>query len=674
MSRLDHGRPSNAPATIALKPREDDDPVELLVAEASAAQRSADHSRALSLYLEAASHTEVAPADLALKIARCYDRLDAAGEAFQWLARVVDSADEFRAWNAAAAALARLKNTARPSARRQCRVAITGSYTLSQLAAMLPLAALRLGVDLTVHEGLYGQYQQDLLDSGSALYRGHPDHIVIAVHEGVLQLDPAAESTEAAVRAEAARWGAIWARAGNCSDATVVQHNFAPRPESEFGNLSAAVPESRYAMVHALNALLSRSAPDHVSIVDCDRIAANFGRERWFDDRYWFRSKQAVALEALPLVSRHTAAVIAARLGLQRKCLVLDLDNTLWGGVIGEDGLDGIAVGGDGEGEAFAAFQEYCLALKERGVILAVASKNNERDAREVFERHPEMRMRLDDFAMFAVNWDDKPTNLRRIARSLGIGLDSLVLADDNPAERQIVRRLLPEVDVIALPGEPAGYRRTLSSYLGFESAAITVEDRRRTEQYRARAEAAELASSAADIDSFLRDLRMQAVVAPFDDLHLPRVAQLCGKTNQFNLTTRRHTETALRWFMQSPSHVTRYLKLSDRFTDHGLVAVAIAEIRGEVLEIDSFLISCRVIGRTVESALMADLCCAAQAAGCTTLRGTYVPTAKNTIVSDLYPGFHFSLVSELDDGSMCWKYDLAACGPIVNDLVASTP
>jgi len=656
----------------ALKVYDDGDPIERLVAEGGVAQRSADHHRALSLYLEAASHNEIPSADLALKIARCYDRLGSVEDAFQWLDRVVDAGDDFRAWSAAAAALARMRKAAQPRARRRCRVAITGSYTLSQFVAMLSLAALRLGVDVTAHESLYGQYEHDLIDSGSGLYGSQPDQIVIAVHDGAVRVDSTPERMQSAVSVEAARWRGLWERAANSCDATIVQHNFALRPESEFGNLSAAAPGSRYAMVQALNALLAQSAPDHVSFVDCDRLAGNFGRERWFDDRYWFRAKQAVALDALPVLSRNTAAVLASRLGLQRKCLVLDLDNTLWGGVIGEDGLDGIVLGGDGAGEAFLAFQEYCLALKERGVILAVASKNNEADAREVFERHPDMRLRLEDFAMLVVNWEDKPANLRRIAQTLGIGLDSLVLVDDNPAERQIVRRLVPEVDVIALPEEPAGYRRALASYLGFEPTAITGEDRQRTAQYRALAAAAELASSASDIDSFLRELQMEAVIAPFDDLHLSRIAQLCGKTNQFNLTTRRHNDQTLRRFMQSPTHVTRYLKLRDRFADHGLVAVLIAEIRDEVLEIDTFLMSCRVIGRTVEAELMAELCRAAAAARCTKLRGTYLPTAKNAIVSDLYERFGFTLVAQLEDGGVEWEYDVSANGPIAADLIAA--
>jgi len=371
------------------------------------------------------------------------------------------------------------------------------------------------------------------------------------------------------------------------------------------------------------------------------------------------------------LLARHTAAVVGARLGLTRKCLVLDLDGTLWGGVVGEDGVDGIVLGGGEAGEAFVAFQEYVLELKQRGVILAVASKNNEADAREVFERHPEMRLGLEDLAVFAVNWEDKPANLRRIAQALDVGLDALVLADDNPAERQIVRRLVPEVDVLALPDDPSDFRRALAGYLGFESIAITGEDRRRTAQYRARAAAAELASSAADIESFYRDLRMEAVVAPFDELHLARIAQLVGKTNQFNLTTRRHDAPTLRRFTDDPAYITRYLRLSDRFADHGLVALAIARIDGDTAEIYTLLMSCRVIGRTVEDHLLMHICRAAQDAGATRLRGTYLPSAKNQLVADLYQRLGFRLLEETPGGATRWEYDLAQRGPILNEFIA---
>jgi FkbH-like protein len=650
--------------TVHIAPSQD------TLARADEAQRQGEHDLALSLYLDAASASETPSAELCLKIARSHERLDRHADAWGWLARVVDASDAFRAWSAASSMLARLRSHGAPPATRSCRVALSGSYTTDQLAAMLPLAALRLGVDLDVQTGLYGQYQQDLLDPSSFLHATQPDQVVLAVHEGVVQLPDFSDSPRAAVEAEVARWTRLWDLAASNGEASVVQHNFALRPDTPFGNLSRGMPGTRFAMLSELNRILAESAPQHVSLVDCDRLAGDFGRLRWFDDRYWVRSKQAVALDALPLLARHTAALIAARMGLTRKCLVLDLDNTLWGGIIGEDGLEGIKLGGDGVGEAFVAFQEAVLALKERGILLAVASKNNDADAREVFERHPEMRIKLEDISVFVANWEDKPFNLRRIAQTLNIGVDSLVFADDNPAERQIVRQILPEVDLIELPAEPSEYRRALSSYLGFETVAITGEDRQRTAQYRARQAASELASSATDIESFYRDLEMQATTAGFDEMHMPRVAQLVGKTNQFNLTTRRHSLAELQAFAHSERHITRYLKLTDRLADHGLVALMVGELDGSVLDIATFLMSCRVIGRTVEQHLLSEVCREAARAGCTRVRGTYIPTAKNAIVSGLYERLGFSLVESRDDGSAVWQYDLEAQGPITSEFI----
>ena len=636
---------------------------------ADRAYREGQVGRALELYEQAAAAAELPSAETCLGIARCHDRLGSPDEAFPWLTRLADASDAFLQWSAGAALLARLTEQVRPPGCSSRRIAVSGSYTTTQLAAMLPLAGLRFGLDLRIEEGLFGQYQQDLIDPNSAVHASTPEVILIAVHEGAVQLPFQSETPESEIAAELRRWTDLWRAAASPSGAHVVQHNFAVRPEAPLGHLTRGAGGSRPAMVDALNRELAAAAGGSVGIVDCDRLASDFGRWRWFDDRYWFRSKQAVALEALPLLARHTAAVVAARFGLSRKCLVLDLDNTLWGGIVGEDGVEGIALGGDAAGEAYVAFQEYILELKRRGVVLAVASKNNEADAREVFERHPEMRISLDDIAVFAVNWDDKPTNLRRIAKTLDLTLDALVLVDDSPAERQVVRRLTPEVDVITLPGEPAGFRRTLARYLGFEPAAITAEDRQRTDQYRARAAAADLRSSAADIESFYRDLAMQAEIAPFDEQNLSRIAQLVAKTNQFNLTTRRHSLAELRSFMDGEAHVTRYLRLSDRLADHGLVAVLIGVIEPDAIEIDTFLMSCRVIGRTVEKQMLAHLCREAERIGCRTLRGTYVATAKNEVVRDLYAGLGFRQTGG-DESTSRWEYDLSSEGPITNEFI----
>jgi FkbH-like protein len=326
---------------------------------------------------------------------------------------------------------------------------------------------------------------------------------------------------------------------------------------------------------------------------------------------------------------------------------------------------------GSPEGEAYLALQEYILALKAKGVILAVCSKNNEADAREPFLKHPEMRVKLDDIAAFIANWEPKPDNLRRIAKLLNIGLDSLVFLDDNPVEREIVRQMLPEIEVVALPADPSGYRQALAAFPMFETSSFTAEDAQRSQQYRARAQIAELEASATSIEEFYRSLQMQAEVAPFNELNLQRIVQLIGKTNQFNMTTRRHGMAQVRAFMDDASCVHFSFKLRDRFTDHGLVAIMIAQKRGDVLDIDTWLMSCRVIGRTVEAEMLSQLCLAAAKLSCTELRGTFIPTAKNDMAKDVFASFGFERCGAGADGSVVWRYDLAARGRIRNEFIA---
>lgn len=624
---------------------------------------------AVEAYLAAAAGTETPPAALCLRLARCYRALGEEAEVLRWAAAVIDAGDDFAAWHSAAALVRGCASAPPGAGLRSARLALLGSYTTAQLGPLLQLAALRRGVLLQVYESAYGQYRQELLDPGSGTYAFDPDFVVLAVHEGEVALPDHSDAPAEDVEDELRRWTGLWAAAARHSAARVVQHNFAIPPEVPLGHLAARLPGSRYRMTQVLNHRLGDEAGSTVSIVDCDRLASYVGKRRWFDARYWHHAKQAVALDALPLLARHTAAVLAADLGLSRKCLVLDLDNTLWGGVIGEDGLAGIRLGGDAVGEAFAAFQEYVSRLKDRGVILAVCSKNDEAVAREPFEKHPGMRLRLEDVPAFVANWESKAEGIRTIARTLNIGLDSVVFVDDNPVERQAIRRFLPQVDVVPLPADPAGYARCLSEYPGFEPASFTAEDRERAAQYRARARLARLEASVDSLDDFYRSLRMEAVIRPFDAFDLPRVAQLIGKSNQFNLTTRRHGTAQLQRFMADPECVHFSLRLRDCFADHGLVSLMIAFRRGEVLDIDTWLMSCRVIGRTVEAAMLGHLCRRAAELGCTTLRGTYVPTVKNAMVKDVFARFGFDLLEDAG-GTTTWSYDLRARGALGNGFI----
>jgi FkbH-like protein len=606
-----------------------------------------------------------------LRIARASEGDGAPTQALAAALAAAAASDAFIVWQSAAAVVDRVHASGAPPARRSARLAVLGSYTTTQLVPLLRLACRQAGIALDVYEAGYGQYRQEILDPASGMWAFGPEIVLLAVHDGALALPRHASDPDAAVAAEVERWASLWDAIGRASTARIVQHTFVLPAEPALGHLGARLPGSRTRLIQGVNAGLVERGGRAVSFVDCDRLAGLLGKRRWFDPRYWYLSKQAVSLEALPLLARHTAAVIAATLGLSRKCLVLDLDNTLWGGVVGEDGLAGLTLGDGPAGEAFVAFQESVLDLKAKGVILAVCSKNNEPDAREVFEKHRAMRIRLDDVALFVANWESKPDNLRTIAERLGIGLDALVFVDDNPVEREAVRRLLPEVDVIDLPADPALYPRALADYLLFETADFTEEDASRTEQYRARAQAAELEAGHVSLEAFYRSLEMQATVTPFDEADLPRIAQLLGKTNQFNLTTRRHGPAALRAFVDDPRCVHLALRLRDRFADHGLVSVMIAVEDGGCLDIDTWLMSCRVIGRTVEAEMLAQLCQRAAERGCRFLRGTYVPTAKNGMAKDVFERFGFEREKE-DDGVTTWLYDLEASGAVASPFIAS--
>jgi FkbH-like protein len=408
--------------------------------------------------------------------------------------------------------------------------------------------------------------------------------------------------------------------------------------------------------ISLVNLALQDAAPPFVTIHDIDHLSATGGRWEWGDERFFHHAKLPCSPEFLVDYAHSLSSLILAQLGAVRKCLVLDLDNTLWGGVIGDDGLEGIRLGqGDPEGESYVAFQRYAKGLGERGVILAVCSKNTESVAREVFEKHPQMVLRLDDIACFMANWDDKATNLGRIAQELNIGLNSLVFADDSPAERAIIRRLLPEVAVPELPPDPAGYILALERHRYFQPVTLNQEDLQRTSYYRADAARDAVRSSAEGLEGFLRMLDMAARIAPVEPTTLERSIQLIHRSNQFNLTTRRCSRADMQSIMNDPSWLTRTVSLRDRFGDNGLISVLLAELEGEELRIDTWLMSCRVLKRGVEQALLSHLVAAAQAKGLKAIRGEYIPTAKNGLVRDHYAKLGFRPVDAEDSGRTTW-------------------
>jgi FkbH-like protein len=343
-------------------------------------------------------------------------------------------------------------------------------------------------------------------------------------------------------------------------------------------------------------------------------------------------------------VARECSHLVTSLRSGPKKVAVLDLDNTLWGGVIGDDGLDGIEIGDTSpRGEAFKAFQQYLLSLTHRGILLAVCSKNDREKAVEPFEKHPEMVLRMKDIVAFKANWQPKSENIRQIAAELNLGLDSLVFIDDNPAEIEIVRQFVPEVETVLLSEDPSEYVGALEDSRYFEPKSVTAEDLERVGQYRQEAQRQELLATVTDMDAYLESLGMEAAIREFRPVDVPRISQLINKSNQFNLTTERRTEAQVQAVMADPAYFGFTVRLADRFGDHGLISVVVGKVAGDEAEIDTWLMSCRVLKRQVEELVLNEVVRLALLRNCCRIRGVYLPTAKNGMVRDHYPGMGFT-------------------------------
>ena len=554
------------------------------------------------------------------------------------------------------------------------RIGFLSGYTVDFIVDLTRICLLPYGIRARVHKADYGLYEQVIMEKNAELVEFRPDFIHLGVGTEHIRHH---EQVELEVR----RWRRLWEIANSAFGCSVIQDTFVEPAERVFGNYEIKTPISTTHYVRKLNAMMSESAPSFVHFNDVDYLAAFHGRGRWRDWKLYDLSKSPVSYENLVPLSRSLASVFAAALGRSRKCLVLDLDNTLWGGVIGDLGPEGVAIGqGSPDGEAYLRLQRFILDLKKRGVILAVCSKNDDLIAREPFLTRQDMAIKLDDISCFVANWNPKPNNLKLIAQDLNIGLDALVLLDDNPVERHIVRQCLPEVGIVDLPEDPSEFTSVLASTRFFETVSLTREDLERTSLYRANRErqgaltSADSADSEANYGKVLESLDMELIVRPFDADNLPRITQLINKTNQFNLTTRRYTDAQATARMTDPEVVTLQARLLDRFGDNGLISVIIALPEKKALSIDSWLMSCRVLKRGVETALFQELVRMAQARGFRAIHGDYIPTAKNSMVKRLYSDLGFGLVKQQSDGRSSWQFDLTDSARVTEVLSQSFP
>ncbi len=550
------------------------------------------------------------------------------------------------------------------------RLAIISNATIDLIVPALVASAVRYGIALEVIQPSYDQVAQEALTPDSKVNASQPNAVLFALDHRALPLrpslgDPAA--ADAGVQGVVGYLQALRQGIQSGCGAMCIFQTFAAPAESLFGSLDRALPGTLRNMLQSVNREMAEFVLASGDVLlDVSSLAETVGLANWHDPQLWNMAKFPFADELIPLYADHVARTLAAIRGKSRKVLVLDLDNTVWGGVIGDDGLEGIKIAqGDAAGEAHLAVQRLALDLRARGIVLAVSSKNTDDVARTPFLHHPEMLLKLDHIAVFQANWNDKATNIQAIAEELSLGLDSVVFLDDNPAERGLVRKLLPQVAVPELPEDPAYYARTLTAAGYFEAIAFASEDLQRAGFYQDNARRASLQKQVGGVDAYLASLDMTITFQPFDATGRARIVQLINKSNQYNLTTRRYTDPEIAQAESDLGVFTLQVRLADIFGDNGMISVVICRpAAADVWNIDTWLMSCRVLGRKVEHMVLGHLVRQARAAGITRITGSYIPTDRNKLVVDHYAKLGFTKVAEEETGLTHWEVLVAEVKP----------
>jgi FkbH-like protein len=527
------------------------------------------------------------------------------------------------------------------------RMAILGATTTDYLTHAITCALAQEGVLAAVHQAPFGSYVQEVIDQKSGLYSFQPGIVVLAMdwHDLVVDLaiDAPLAEVESALASKVDLLRNLWDILERRLNARIIQHTLVPPPERFRGIAERLSPASIANQIRFLNDQLLEAGIGRVHWIDIEALAYRIGTQNWSARQFYYSGRFGFDQRLLPHYLPLFRAAWRAACGHAKKVLVLDLDDTLWGGIIGDDGLDGISLGpASPKGEAFEDWQRYLKALSHRGVILAVCSKNSPEVASSGL-KHSHSVLKRNDFAAFECSWNDKIQGLHRLAQSLGLGMDSFVFADDNPAECDLIRRTLPEVGVVHLGSDPAFFIERLDSGCWFDLQHYTAEDVGRASAYAARQVAVEERAQFTDIPAYLASLQMVGCLARPEERDIARIAQLEQKTNQFNLTTRRYSENAIRAFLYRNDAIVLTLRLADRFGDHGLVSTMIAVQQGDSLTIDSWTMSCRIFSRSAEQFIMCGLIDLARARGVKLVKGVYERTQKNGVVADLYTRLGFS-------------------------------
>lgn len=540
------------------------------------------------------------------------------------------------------------------------RLAILGNSATQMLSAAVTGMGVLHNLRIHVLDTDYNQIQLQAFDQNSELYRFQPNGVLLFMCTRKLFEDYCRFTGDRKhfANAKMQEIAEIQDKIYERSRAGIFQLTFMTENDLIFGNFGLKQKSSFVYQLRRLNLLLMERAAEHsfLYLIDIDHIRSVVGTG-FLDRKLYDTAKMAVSLNGLPELAYHVVKMIQSQCGVQKKCVICDLDNTLWGGVIGDDGIGGIEIGEHGTGPAYTEFQLWLKELKKRGILLCICSKNEEQIAKKAFCEHPDMVLRLEDITVFVANWDDKAANIRRIREMLNIGLDSMVFIDDNPFERELVRKLLPEVTVPEMPEDVSCFCSYLRSLDLFESAAISETDANRTEQYRSEFQRNQLMTNTTDLDSYLQSLEMKATYHSFDEQSYARIAQLTQRSNQFHLRSIRYSESDIEQIAKNDNYLTLYFTLKDQFGGYGIVAVVILEKQEQAVFVDTLLMSCRVLKRGMEEFLFNTIVETVQNAGYACIEAEYLPTPKNRMVQDLYPRFGFQEISDGKYRLLCEQY-----------------
>lgn len=528
------------------------------------------------------------------------------------------------------------------------KLAVLGDTATQFLTQAIRGLGYDKGFDLQIWEADFDQIALQISDSESELYEFKPELVLIFQSSHKLlskynKLKPEAHALLASQELESIDF--LTSTLASQLDCKIIYYNYTEIDDAVFGNYAQKIESSFLFQLRKLNFELMTFAMKHPNFYlgDLSSIQNQIGKTHFFQSSIYINTEMVLSLDALPIVASRTLDIIESLNGKFKKCVILDLDNTTWGGIIGDDGIENIQIGSLGIGKAFTEFQYWIKKLKNRGIIVAVCSKNTESVAKEPFEKHPDMVLRLEDISVFVANWENKADNIRYIQSILNIGFDSMVFLDDNPFERNIVRENLPEITVPELPEDPAEYLEYLYTLNLFDTVSFSEEDSERTKMYQIEAQRAKVQQKFTNEDDFLQSLNMVSLVEPFNKFNQPRVAQLSQRSNQFNLRTVRYTDADIEKISTSNNHFTFTFTLEDKFGDNGLICVIILKQENEQNAfIDTWLMSCRVLKRSMENFVLNTIVDFCNQKGIETLKGEYIPTAKNEMVANHYANLGF--------------------------------